>query len=51
MFPRGEGIKCSSRRLTGLRFMALPSRNARIGVDAAAGKGDYGIYFRIGEEF
>jgi outer membrane protein assembly factor BamA len=35
----------------GLRFQALPSRNVNIGVDAAVGKGDYGVYFRIGEVF
>lgn len=35
----------------GLRFRAIPSRNINIGVDYAVGKGDNGIYFRIGEAF
>jgi hypothetical protein len=35
----------------GLRFMAIPSRRINIGVDAAIGKDDWGVYFRIGETF
>jgi len=35
----------------GLRFKAIPSRNINIGIDLAVGKGDWGIYFRIGEAF
>ncbi len=35
----------------GIRFKAIPSRNINIGIDAAVGKGDWGIYFRIGEAF
>ena len=36
---------------TGLRFKAIPKRNINIGIDFAVGKGDWGIYFRIGEAF
>ena len=35
----------------GLRFKAIPSRNINIGIDLAVGKGDWGVYFRIGEAF
>jgi hypothetical protein len=35
----------------GLRFRMLPSEKVNIGVDAAVGKGDYSITFRIGEPF
>jgi len=35
----------------GLRFMAIPKRKINIGIDAAVGKDDWGIYFRIGEAF
>jgi len=35
----------------GLRFKAIPKRNINIGIDFAVGKGDWGIYFRIGEAF
>ena len=35
----------------GLRFRMLPSERVNIGVDAAVGKGDYSITFRIGEAF
>ncbi len=35
----------------GLRFMALPSYHINLGVDAAVGKGDWGLYFRISEAF
>jgi len=35
----------------GLRFKAIPKRKINIGIDAAAGKDDWGIYFRIGETF
>jgi len=35
----------------GLRYKAIPSRNINIGIDAAVGKGDWGLYFRIGEAF
>jgi outer membrane protein assembly factor BamA len=35
----------------GIRFKAIPSRNINIGIDAAIGKEDWGIYFRIGEAF
>lgn len=36
---------------TGIRFKAIPSRNINIGIDVAKGKGDWGVYFRIGEAF
>ena len=35
----------------GLRFMAIPKRKINIGVDAAIGQDDWGVYFRIGETF
>ncbi len=35
----------------GLRYKAIPSRNINIGVEAAVGKEDWGVYFRIGETF
>ncbi len=35
----------------GVRWRMLPSEKVNIGVDAAVGKGDYSITFRIGEAF
>lgn len=35
----------------GLRFMMIPDIGINIGLDAAVGKNDYGVYFRIGEAF
>jgi outer membrane protein assembly factor BamA len=35
----------------GIRFKMLPSEKINIGIDGAAGKGDYSITFRIGEAF
>ncbi len=35
----------------GLRYMAITSEQINIGLDVAAGKDDWGIYFRIGEAF
>ncbi len=35
----------------GIRYMVLPKFKTNIGVDVAAGKDDWGIYFRIGEAF
>jgi outer membrane protein assembly factor BamA len=35
----------------GLRFLAIPKRKINVGIDAAVGKDDWGIYFRIGETF
>ncbi len=35
----------------GVRFMAIPSSRITVGMDVAAGKDDWGIYFRIGEAF
>ena len=35
----------------GLRWMALKERKINIGIDVAAGREDWGLYFRIGEAF
>jgi hypothetical protein len=35
----------------GIRFMAIPEERINIGFDAAVGKNDWGIYFRITEAF
>jgi outer membrane protein assembly factor BamA len=35
----------------GLRYMVIPSEKINIGIDVAAGKDDWGLYFRIGETF
>ncbi|MDT0551933.1 BamA/TamA family outer membrane protein [Urechidicola vernalis] len=35
----------------GVRFLAIPKSKINIGIDVAAGKDDWGIYFRIGEAF
>lgn len=35
----------------GYRFKAFEEENFNIGLDAAVGKGDWGVYFRIGEAF
>ena len=35
----------------GIRFMALPEEGINLGFDAAIGKDDWGIYFRITEAF
>ncbi|MBP9925432.1 MAG: BamA/TamA family outer membrane protein [Cyclobacteriaceae bacterium] len=35
----------------GIRFLMIPDIGINIGLDAAVGKDDYGIYFRIGEAF
>jgi hypothetical protein len=34
-----------------IRFKAIPKRRINIGFDAAIGKDDWGVYFRIGETF
>ncbi|WP_224491285.1 BamA/TamA family outer membrane protein [Robertkochia flava] len=36
---------------TGIRYTAFKRNNMNIGLDAAIGDGDWGIYFRIGEAF
>ena len=36
---------------TGFRYNVFPSNHMNIGLDVAAGKDDWGIYFRIGEAF
>lgn len=35
----------------GYRFTAIVKNHFNVGIDAAVGKGDWGIYFRIGEAF
>ena len=35
----------------GIRLMMIPDIGINIGIDAAVGKDDYGLYFRIGEAF
>lgn len=35
----------------GIRYMAIAKQRINIGLDAAIGKDDWGIYFRIGESF
>jgi len=35
----------------GIRYMLLPSKKMNLGIDAAVGKNDWGVYFRIGEAF
>ncbi len=35
----------------GLRYMMIPNERINIGLDVAAGKDDWGLYFRIGEAF
>ncbi|PCE64298.1 BamA/TamA family outer membrane protein [Sediminicola luteus] len=36
---------------TGFRYAAFPKNNFNVGIDAAVGDGDWGVYFRIGESF
>ncbi len=36
---------------TGIRYTAFKSNNFNVGLDAAVGKDDWGLYFRIGEAF
>jgi hypothetical protein len=36
---------------TGIRFLALPKQQMRVGIDVAAGKNDWGLYIRVGEAF
>jgi outer membrane protein assembly factor BamA len=36
---------------TGIRYLALPKQQMRVGVDVAAGKNDWGFYIRVGEAF
>lgn len=36
---------------TGIRFRAFPENNFSVGLDVAAGRDDWGIYFQIGEAF
>jgi hypothetical protein len=36
---------------TGIRFNVFPSNHMNIGLDVAAGRDDWGVYFRIGEAF
>jgi outer membrane protein assembly factor BamA len=36
---------------TGFRYTVFPENHMNVGIDIAAGKDDWGIYFRIGESF
>lgn len=36
---------------TGIRFRAFPETNFSVGLDVAAGREDWGLYFQIGEAF
>jgi len=36
---------------TGIRFRAFPETNFSVGIDIAAGRDDWGLYFQIGEAF
>lgn len=54
--PVREGVTWSADDVlpgggAGVRFMMIPSLRLNVGFDAALGKNDYGIYFRIGEAF
>jgi outer membrane protein assembly factor BamA len=35
----------------GIRWMVMPDKKINLGIDAAVGKDDWGIYFRLGEAF
>jgi hypothetical protein len=35
----------------GMRYLVIPKERINIGIDIAKGKGDWGLYFRIGESF
>ena len=35
----------------GIRYLMIPKERINIGIDVAKGKGDWGLYFRIGESF
>ena len=35
----------------GFRYAAFPENKMNVGIDIAAGKDDWGVYFRIGESF
>ncbi len=35
----------------GYRYLVFPKNKLKVGLDVAAGKGDWGVYFRIGESF
>ncbi len=35
----------------GFRYLVIPSERINVGIDVAAGKNDWGLYFRIGEAF
>lgn len=36
---------------TGIRFRVFPETNFSVGLDVAAGREDWGLYFQIGEAF
>ena len=35
----------------GIRYIVIPKNHMNVGIDVAAGKGDWGLYFKIGEAF
>lgn len=35
----------------GVRWLVMPAKRINIGIDAAVGKDDWGVYFRLGEAF
>lgn len=35
----------------GIRYLMIPQERINVGIDIAKGKGDWGLYFRIGESF
>jgi outer membrane protein assembly factor BamA len=35
----------------GIRYLMIPKERINVGIDIAKGKGDWGLYFRIGEAF
>lgn len=47
---QNDGVLLPSVGL-GYRYMAFPENKMNVGLDFAAGKDDWGIYFRIGESF
>ncbi len=54
--PVTEGVSWTVDQLlpaggAGIRYMMIPDLQLNVGLEAAAGKGDYGVYFRIGEAF
>ncbi|MCI9846044.1 hypothetical protein [Flavobacterium pectinovorum] len=42
---------CFQKAAVSYRYKALKTEKFNVGLDAAVGKGDWGIYFHIGEAF